>query len=141
MTLSDKDMLTAALTNQKVLADQYLDTADHAASPAYLNLLMDICQQEQQARLQIYQMMHQRGWYTPQSIDQQQLQQARQTFSQVRHEISRSIQQASQAGGSSTSWSQSYGQGQYGQSQHVYNQQGSSGYGHTSSSPYQPPFQ
>lgn len=135
MTLSDKDMLTAALTNQKVLAEQYLDTADHAASPAYLSLLMDICQQEQQARLQIYQLMHQRGWYTPQSIDQQQLQQARQTFSQVRHEISRQVQQASQGIGTSVSWSQSYGQQAYNQ-QHV-----SPTYGQTASGPYQPPFQ
>lgn len=91
MQISDRELLTSSLTAHKHQAEQYLSTADHSASPGFLQLLMDLCSQEQQSRLQVYHAMNQRGWYNPKSMDQQQMQQALQNFNQKRSELQQAV--------------------------------------------------
>lgn len=85
--LSDKEILTLLLLQQKVLAEEYNHTANHTDDPALLQTLTQINTEKQQNRLQIYQAMNQRGWYNPQPIDENQLNQAKQKFSQSRTKI------------------------------------------------------
>lgn len=115
--LSDRDILTDCLASQKHIAHDYLATADHADDPQLLNVLMNLCAEEHQTRLQIYQAMHQRGWYNPQSISPQQVQQAQQQFSQVRQRLQSQGSAFAQTGTTQTGIG-GYGQGQtYGQGQ------------------------
>lgn len=85
--MGDKEILTACLNSHKDLAHQYLEAANHTDDQQLLHALMSLCQEEQQARLQIYNAMHQRGWYNPAAIDQQQVQKLQQTMNQTRHEL------------------------------------------------------
>lgn len=85
--LSDKEILTDCLASQKHVARDYLACAEHVDDPQLLQVLMNLCAEEQHARLQIYQAMHQRGWYNPQPISPQQVQQAQQQFNQVRQQL------------------------------------------------------
>src|SRR5690625_2737003 len=77
----------------------YLATADHTDSMPLLRELFSIMQEEQEMRMQIYQMMHQRGWYSPKMIEETQLQQAKNQFSSVRGRLQQQTQQLQQQQG------------------------------------------
>jgi len=110
--LSDRDILTDCLASQKHIAHDYLACANHADDPQLLNVLMNLCAEEHQTRLQIYQAMHQRGWYNPQPVAVQQVQQAQQQFNQVRQRLQSQSPAFAQAGMSGYGQGQGFGQGQ-----------------------------
>ncbi|MBO8141178.1 MAG: spore coat protein [Firmicutes bacterium] len=85
--LTDKEILTDCLVSQKRLAHDYLACADHTDDPQLLQVLMNLSAEEQQTRLQIFQAMQQRGWYNPQPISPQQVQQAQHNFSQAQQQL------------------------------------------------------
>lgn len=93
-TLTDKEVLSLLLAQQKHLAEEYNHTASHTDDPQLLQTLTNLMADEHRTRLQIYQAMHQRGWYNPKSIDQNQIEQAKQKFSQTRQRLQSLVTQA-----------------------------------------------
>lgn len=87
--LSDRDMLTDCLLTEKHLAQQYLAAADHIDDPALLQTIMNICTDEQQCRLNIYELMNHRGWYNPAQADAQTVSQSIQNFQQTQQQLQR----------------------------------------------------
>lgn len=105
--MTEKDILGCALQAQKHLSHLYHATTEHVDDPSLLRELFSLMQEEQELRLQVYQMMHQRGWYSPRPIDDQQLQQAKNQFSSVRTRLQQQFQQGWQP-----NWQQSWQQTQ-----------------------------
>lgn len=96
--LTEKDILGWALASQKQMAHAYLATVEHTDNLAFMRELFSIMQEEHEMRMQIYQMMHQRGWYSPKIIEESQLQQAKNQFSSIRGRLQQQSQQWQQQG-------------------------------------------
>ncbi len=118
--MTEKDVLGWALASQKHIAHNYLATAEHTDNIALMRELFSIMQEEHEMRLQIYQMMHQRGWYSPKIIDESQLQQAKNQFSSIRGRLQQQTQQWQQQGwhAAPANWQQQ--NAPIGQHQHSY---------------------
>ena len=82
--MNEKDIITSALCSQKHISHAYHAACEHVDDPRLLNELLSIMDDEQKLRLHVYQAMHQRGWYNPQPIDDQQLQQAKNEFNSMK---------------------------------------------------------
>jgi len=83
----DKEILTDCLVAQKNISHHYLMAADHSDDVNLLQTLMEICTDEQNIRLQIYQVMHQRGFYNPARADQQSVSQSVSKITQTLHHL------------------------------------------------------
>lgn len=90
--LNDEQALNVAIAAQKHMAHLYNACAEHASDPQMLQELVSLLGEEQELRLQVYQAMNQRGWYNPQPISQQQLDQAKQSFQQKQQSLRQSLQ-------------------------------------------------
>src|SRR5690625_2076825 len=118
--LTEKDVLGWALGSQKHIAHAYLATVGHTDNIALLRELFSIMQEEHEMRLQIYQMMHQRGWYSTKIIEESQLQQAKNQFSSICGRLQQQSQQWQQQQGwraTQPDWQQQQGSA-IGQQQH-----------------------
>jgi spore coat protein F len=93
--MKEKDVLGSALSSQKHISHAYHAACEHVDDPHLLRELCSLMEEEQELRLQVYQAMHQRGWYNPKTISNQQLQQAKQQFQQMQQQIQQSWPQFS----------------------------------------------
>lgn len=96
--LSDQDILSSALMSVKHMTEIYNDTASQTDDPQLARELCEMISEEHSARIKMFEVMRQRGWYTTQPIDQQQLRQAQQKLTQMSQTMQqgRGVQQTQQ---------------------------------------------
>ncbi|HYG56892.1 MAG TPA: spore coat protein [Symbiobacteriaceae bacterium] len=84
---TDRDLVTDCLVAEKALAHHYSTAVEHTDDGALMQTLMNLCADAQQNRLQIYQLMHRRGWYNPSQADPMTVAQSAQKFTQTHHQL------------------------------------------------------
>ena len=77
----DKEMITDALTSQKMITGNYNTFANECASPALKSDFMNILSDEHQIQHEIFSEMQKRGWYNVEQADQNKISQAKQKYS------------------------------------------------------------
>ncbi|MGB9887113.1 MAG: spore coat protein [Moorellales bacterium] len=80
MQLSDKDILSDALTTQKYLVSSYNLAITEAANPQLRQDFMAIWQEEQNLHRQVFDAMSSRGWYQINSASPQDVAQVQRHF-------------------------------------------------------------
>ena len=65
-TMTDKEMLTDALSSEKFMTDHYNQYANECASPSLMNEFMNLLSEEHQIQHDVFTEMHKRGWYQTQ---------------------------------------------------------------------------
>lgn len=81
-TFSDKERLTDTLNAQKYTTEHYNSFANEAATPEVKGCVMNILNDEHIINHEIFDEMHQRGWYPTDPAESQKLEKARTQFSQ-----------------------------------------------------------
>ena len=71
--MDDKTILLDCLKDQKFLATNYTTMATEAASSCLLQDALKICQEEVRINYDIFNLMHERGWYAVTPADQQEI--------------------------------------------------------------------
>ncbi len=99
---NDKEALTSALSSIKHMTMIYNDTATQTDDPQLAKELCSLIDEEHQARIQVYQIMNQNGWYNPELIDEQQLQKAQQKQAQAAQQATTANQFGQWGGGQSS---------------------------------------
>lgn len=80
-TMTDKEMLTDALSSEKFMTDHYNQYANECASPSLMNEFMNLLSEEHQIQHDVFTEMHKRGWYQTQEAPAEKVQQAKLKFS------------------------------------------------------------
>ncbi len=80
-TMTDKEMLTDALSSEKFMTDHYNQYANECASPSLMNEFMNLLSEEHQIQHDVFTEMHKRGWYQTQDAPAEKVQQAKLKFS------------------------------------------------------------
>ena len=80
-TMTDKEMLTDALSSEKFMTDHYNQYANECASPSLMNEFMNLLSEEHQIQHDVFNEMHKRGWYQTQEAPAEKVQQAKLKFS------------------------------------------------------------
>ena len=80
-TMTDKEMLTDALSSEKFMTDHYNQYANECASPSLMNEFMNLLSEEHQIQHVVFTEMHKRGWYQTQEAPAEKVQQAKLKFS------------------------------------------------------------
>lgn len=80
-TMTDKEMLTDALSSEKFMTDHYNQYANECASPSLMNEFMNLLSEEHQIQHDVFTEMHKRGWYQTQEAPSEKVQQAKLKFS------------------------------------------------------------
>lgn len=80
-TMTDKEMLTDALSSEKFMTDHYNQYANECASPSLMNEFMNLLSEEHQIQHDVFTEMHKRGWYQTQEAPVEKVQQAKLKFS------------------------------------------------------------
>ncbi|MEE1392688.1 MAG: spore coat protein [Negativibacillus sp.] len=80
-TMTDKEMLTDALSSEKFMTDHYNQYANECASPSLMNEFMNLLSEEHQIQHDVFNEMHKRGWYQTQEAPSEKVQQAKLKFS------------------------------------------------------------
>lgn len=60
-TMTDKEMLTDALSSEKFMTDHYNQYANECASPSLMNEFMNLLSEEHQIQHDVFTEMHKRG--------------------------------------------------------------------------------
>ena len=76
-TMTDKEMLTDALSSEKFMTDHYNQYANECASPSLMNEFMNLLSEEHQIQHDVFTEMHKRGWYQTQEAPAEKVQQAK----------------------------------------------------------------
>ena len=79
----DKQILTDALSTQKMISGNYNNFVNESATPEIRNDIMNILSEEHQIEYSIFTEMNRRGWYQVTPAQQQKVDQAKNKFSQV----------------------------------------------------------
>ena len=77
---SDKDRLADALNIQKYATGHYNEFACEAATPEVRTCVMNILNEEHQLQQELFDEMHNRGWYPTECAEEQKLKQAKDQF-------------------------------------------------------------
>lgn len=80
-TMTDKEMLTDALSSEKFMTDHYNQYANECASSSLMNEFMNLLSEEHQIQHDVFTEMHKRGWYQTQDAPAEKVQQAKLKFS------------------------------------------------------------
>lgn len=80
-TMTDKEILTDALSSEKFMTDHYNQYANECASPSLMNEFMNLLSEEHQIQHDVFTEMHKRGWYQTQEAPAEKVQQAKLKFS------------------------------------------------------------
>ena len=80
-TMTDKEMLTDALSSEKFMTDHYNQYANECASPSLMNEFMNLLCEEHQIQHDVFTEMHKRCWYQTQDAPAEKVQQAKLKFS------------------------------------------------------------
>lgn len=78
--LTEQEMLTDALSSQKLMTDIYNNGANECASPALKADFMNILYEEHQIQHEIFTEMQKRGWYQTEQAQPEKIHQAKQKF-------------------------------------------------------------
>lgn len=79
--LTDREMLTDALSSEKFMTDNYNTFANECASPTMMNEFMNLLSEEHQIQHDIFTEMQKRGWYPTQDAPAEKIAQAKNKFS------------------------------------------------------------
>ena len=79
-SLTEQEMLTDALSSQKMMTDVYNTGANECANPALKADFMNILNEEHQIQHEIFSEMQKRGWYQTEQAPQDKVNQAKQKF-------------------------------------------------------------
>lgn len=90
--LNDKDAMTTALAMLKQQAHNYHSLTDHTGDMSFLREISSLWQQKQEQRLRVFEAMNQRGWYNPQLISNQQLQQEQNKMTSQQQQLQQQFQ-------------------------------------------------
>ena len=82
--LSDQEMLTDALSSQKFITDNYNLFANECASPAVKSEFINILNEEHHIQHEVFTEMQKRGWYPVAPAQQEQINQAKQKYTQMK---------------------------------------------------------
>ena len=82
-TLTDREMLTDALSSEKFMTENYNTYANECASPSLMNEFMNLLSEEHQIQLDVFSELQKRGWYPIQSAPAEKVQQAKMKFSNL----------------------------------------------------------
>jgi Spore coat protein len=85
--LSEKEILNDALSSEKQLLHVYSTYLAEASCPNLRNELTRVFNETQQMQFELYKAMEQKGWYTIQNAELQQVQQAVNKFSQEKNNL------------------------------------------------------
>ena len=80
-TLTDREMLTDALSSEKFMTDNYNNYANECASPSLMNEFMNLLSEEHQIQHDVFSEMQKRGWYPTQDAPEEKIRQAKMKFS------------------------------------------------------------
>ena len=79
---TDKEILTDGLSTQKATTDKFNTSANECVHPQVRDTMMKILEQEHSIQYEVFNMMHQRGFYETPAADMQKVQQAKQSIPQ-----------------------------------------------------------
>jgi len=79
---TDKEILGDGLSTQKATTSTLNMAANECANPQLRETLMKILQQEHTIQFDVFNMMHQRGFYKTPAAEEQKVQEAKQKFAQ-----------------------------------------------------------
>ena len=82
-TLTDREMLTDALSSEKFMTENYNTYANECASPSLMNEFMNLLSEEHQIQHDVFSELQKRGWYPTQSAPAEKAQQAKMKFSNL----------------------------------------------------------
>ena len=82
-TLTDREMLTDALSSEKFMTENYNTYANECASPSLMNEFMNLLSEEHQIQHDVFSELQKRGWYPTQSSPAEKVQQANMKFSNL----------------------------------------------------------
>jgi len=85
--LSERELLNDALSSEKQLLHVYSTYLAEASCPNLRNELTKVFNETQQIQFEIFQAMEQKGWYSIQNAELQQVQQAVNNFTQMKTEL------------------------------------------------------
>ena len=79
---TDKEILGDGLSSQKAATGLFNMSANECVHPQVKDTMMKILEQEHSIQYEVFNMMHQRGFYETPAADMQKVQQAKQKFAQ-----------------------------------------------------------
>lgn len=79
-SIPEKDMMNDVLASQKFITDSYNTFTNECATPNVRDQFLRLLGEEHQIQAEVFDLMHQRGWYQTPAADQQKMQQAKQQF-------------------------------------------------------------
>lgn len=79
-SIPEKDMMNDVLASQKFITDSYNTFTNECATPNVRDQFLRLLGEEHQIQAEVFDLMHQRGWYPTPAADQQKMQQAKQKF-------------------------------------------------------------
>lgn len=82
-TLTDREMLTDALSSEKFMTENYNTYANECASPSLMNEFMNLLSEEHQIQHDVFSELQKRGWYPTQSAPAEKVQQSKMKFSNL----------------------------------------------------------
>ena len=82
-TLTDREMLTDALSSEKFMTENYNTYANECASPSLMNEFMNLLSEEHQIQHDVFSELQKRGWYPTQSAPAEKVHQAKMKFSNL----------------------------------------------------------
>lgn len=85
--LSERELLNDALATEKQLLHVYSTYIAESTCPNMRNELNRIMTETQQTQFELYKAMEQKGWYSTQNAQLQEVQQTLQKFQQVKSEL------------------------------------------------------
>ncbi len=80
VTLTDRDILSDALSTQKFTTGKFNTFANECAAQELRHDVMDILNEEHEIQYDIFSEMQKRGWYPTPEAEQQKIMQAKQKF-------------------------------------------------------------
>lgn len=79
---TDKEILGDGLSTQKATTSLFNMSANECVHPELRDTLMNILKQEHDIQFDVFNMMHQRGFYQTPAAQEQKVQEAKQKFAQ-----------------------------------------------------------
>lgn len=79
---TDKEILNDGLSTQKATADKFNIAASECVHEDLRDKILNVLDQEHSIQYEVFQMMHQRGWYQTPAAEDKKVKEAQQKFAQ-----------------------------------------------------------
>lgn len=89
--MNDKDILGSVLTDLKHTSHCYHSLGEQTGNVGFLKEVCSILQEKEEQRIRVFQAMNQRGWYNPQLINNEQLQQAKSKATSTQQQMQQTV--------------------------------------------------